>query len=95
VVAIAVAVVPTTVAVVVAIAAAAAVVATAVAVAVAASAAVAVAADIAKKQHLWQAAPFRKDFSLSRRVKIIWPFRRSPWPVYDQTRSANSRQLKS
>jgi len=71
------------------------VVATAVAVAVAASAAVAVAADIAKKQHLWQAAPFRKDFSLSRRVKIIWPFRRSPWPVYDQTRSANSRQLKS
>jgi len=57
--------------------------------------AIAVAADIAKKQHLWQAAPFRKDFSLSRRVKIIWPFRRSPWPVYDQTRSANSRQLKS
>jgi hypothetical protein len=79
--------------VVVAIAAAAAVVATAVA--VAASAAVAVAADIAKKQHPWQAEPFRKDLSLSRRVKIIWPFRRSPWPVYDQRRSANSRQLKS
>jgi len=30
-----------------------------------------VAGDIAKKQHLWQAAPLRINFPLSRRVKII------------------------
>jgi len=38
---------------------------------VVAASAAEVAGDIAKKQHLWQAAPLRINFPLSRRVKII------------------------
>jgi hypothetical protein len=61
----------------------------------AAASVVAGAADIAKKQHLWQAVPLRIKFFLSGRVKIIRPFRRFPWPVYDQRRLGHRRQLKS